>query len=154
RQVMELLIENGAAGWQVQLTVAMGNAVDHPELILQPYHLLELMPLLAELFEEGLQRGLVMRPGNNIGYFGPHERLWRGEAYGDPTNHWAGCNAGMNTIGLEADGTIKGCPSLPTSDYSGGNIRDKSIRDMWMNASQLGFNRDRTVERDLWGFCK
>ena len=25
---------------------------------------------------------------------------------------------------------------------------------MWLHASQLGFNRDRTVEKDLWGFCK
>src|SRR4051794_5953449 len=40
-------ISAGAANWQVQLTVAMGNAVDNPDLLLQPYQLLELMPLLA-----------------------------------------------------------------------------------------------------------
>ena len=30
------------------LTVAMGNAVDNPEVLLQPYRLIELMPLLAD----------------------------------------------------------------------------------------------------------
>jgi radical SAM protein with 4Fe4S-binding SPASM domain len=128
----------------------MGRAVDHPELLLQPYELLELMPLLAELYEEGLERGLLMQPGNNIGYFGPFESLWRGS--GDERIHWSSCNAGQNTIGIEADGTIKGCPSLPTNTYSGGNIRDLTLEDMWNDAPEIGFTRNRTVN-DLWGFC-
>ena len=151
RELMECFIEAGAKDWQVQLTVAMGRAVDHPELLLQPYELLELMPLLAELYEEGLERGLLMQPGNNIGYFGPYEALWRGA--GDESIHWTSCNAGQNTIGIEADGTIKGCPSLPTSTYSGGNIRDLTLEDIWRDAPEISFTRTRTVN-DLWGFCR
>jgi Y-X(10)_GDL-associated radical SAM protein len=151
RELMEQFIEAGARNWQVQLTVAMGRAVDHPELLLQPYELLELMPLLAELYEEGFERGLLMQPGNNIGYFGPFESLWRGA--GDERIHWSSCNAGQNTIGIEADGTIKGCPSLPTNTYAGGNIRDLTLEDMWRNAPEIGFTRSRSVE-DLWGFCR
>lgn len=71
------LLAVGVTHWQTQLTVAMGNAVDHPELLLQPYQLLELYPTLARLYTEGLERGLLMVPGNNIGYFGPYEHLWR-----------------------------------------------------------------------------
>ena len=51
RELMDLFIAAGAKSWQVQLTVAMGRAADHPELLLQPYELLELMPLLAELYQ-------------------------------------------------------------------------------------------------------
>ena len=149
-EVMNHIIEAGASHWQVQLTVAMGNAVDHPELLLQPYELDELYPMLAGLYEEGLERGLLMVPGNNIGYFGPYEHLWRGGADGD--GHWIGCNAGQNTIGIEADGTIKGCPSLPTSQYAGGNILDRTLEDIWVNAPELNFTRDRTTN-DLWGHC-
>src|SRR6185369_2349670 len=36
RELMDLFIAAGATSWQVQLTVAMGRAADHPELLLQP----------------------------------------------------------------------------------------------------------------------
>ncbi|MBV9674772.1 MAG: radical SAM protein, partial [Acidobacteriaceae bacterium] len=111
-ELMEILIDLGVKQWQIQLTVAMGNAVDHDNLLLQPYRLLELMPLLAKLYSQGLERGLLMVVGNNIGYYGPYEHLWRG--FGDERIHWAGCSAGHTVLALEADGTVKGCPSLPT----------------------------------------
>src|SRR5918993_1499879 len=56
-QGMNCTIEAGAEDWQVQLTVAMGRAADRPELLLQPFQLFGLMPLLAELHEEGLEHG-------------------------------------------------------------------------------------------------
>ena len=37
--LMDLLIELGVKQWQIQLTVAMGNAVDHGDLLFQPYRL-------------------------------------------------------------------------------------------------------------------
>lgn len=150
-ELMNVIIDQGVTHWQVQLTVAMGNAVEHPELLLQPYELAELYPMLAGLYTSGFERGLLMVPGNNIGYFGPYEHLWRGGH--DRTGHWIGCNAGQNTIGIEADGTIKGCPSLPTKGYTGGNIRDRALEDIWVNAPELNFTRDRTVN-DLSGRCK
>jgi len=151
RELMDRIINAGVTSWQVQLTVAMGRAADHPELLLQPYELLKLMPLLAELYQEGLKRGLLIQPGNNIGYFGPYESLWRGS--GDERVHWTSCNAGQNAIGIEADGTIKGCPSLPTSPYAGGNIRDLTLKDIWRTAPELSFTRSRSTD-DLWGFCR
>ncbi len=150
RELMNLFIDAGAKNWQVQLTVAMGRAADNPDLLLQPYEMLELMPLLAELFEEGADRGLLLQPGNNIGYFGPYESVWRGS--GDDRIHWTSCNAGQNTLGIEADGTIKGCPSLPTTPYAGGNVRDLSLKDIWWNTEALGINRDRNSS-GLWGYC-
>jgi Y-X(10)_GDL-associated radical SAM protein len=151
RELMNLFIAAGAKNWQVQLTVAMGRAADHPELLLQPYELLDLMPLLAELYEEGADRGFLLQPGNNIGYFGPYESLWRGS--GDDRVYWSSCNAGQNTLGIEADGTIKGCPSLPTSPYAGGNIRDRSLKNIWSKTDELSINRGRTNE-ELWGYCR
>jgi Y-X(10)_GDL-associated radical SAM protein len=150
RELMNLFIDAGATNWQVQLTVAMGRAADNPELLLQPYELLELMPLLAELFEEGADSGLLLQPGNNIGYFGPYESVWRGS--GDDRIHWTSCNAGQNTLGIEADGTIKGCPSLATTSYAGGNIRDLSLKQIWWETDELSMNRDRTSS-GLWGYC-
>jgi radical SAM protein with 4Fe4S-binding SPASM domain len=131
----------------LQLTVAMGNAADHPELLLQPYQLLELMPLLAQLHSRARKHGIVLLPGNNIGYFGPYEHLWRSNA--DDRHHYSGCSAGQTVIGLEADGTVKGCPSLPTVGYAGGNIREIPLEQIWRSSRQSLRPGD-----DLWGFCE
>ena len=52
-ELMDVIIDAGAKYWQVQLTVAMGNAVDNDEILLQPYELTTLMPLLADLHLQG-----------------------------------------------------------------------------------------------------
>jgi Y-X(10)_GDL-associated radical SAM protein len=150
-ELMDRIIEAGATHWQIQLTVAMGNAVDNPELLLQPYKLIEVMPLLARLYREGEARGLLMVVGNNVGYFGPYEHIWRG--FGDDADHWNGCSAGQTGIGIEADGTIKGCPSLATSLYAAGNVREMSVGDIWRHSEKMSFGRLRDVE-ELWGYCR
>jgi radical SAM protein with 4Fe4S-binding SPASM domain len=153
RELMHRIIEAGCTGWQIQLTVAMGRAADRPELLLQPYELLDLMPALADLFVEGRRHGLHLMPGNNIGYFGPYEAFWR--SITGEIEYYGGCNAGRTGLGIEADGTIKGCPSLPTSDYAGGNVRDTPLRELWERSTRIGFNRSHAdnVAR-LWGYCR
>lgn len=146
--LMDAIIAAGAKYWQVQLTVAMGNAVDHDEILLQPYDLADLMPLLAELHRRGAEHDLVLLPGNNVGYFGPYDALWRGPGRG----HYPGCPAGQNVIGLEADGTLKGCPSLATERYGAGSVRDTPIAELWASHPALQFNRERGTS-DLWGHC-
>jgi radical SAM protein with 4Fe4S-binding SPASM domain len=114
--------------------------------------LASLMPELFALFEEGLKRGLQLIPGNNIGYFGPYEAAWRSTS-GRP-EYYGGCQAGRAGLGIEADGAIKGCPSLPTAAYVGGNIRDKPFAEIWSESAKLGFMRDAFESRARrWGFC-
>ena len=57
------MIDAGATNWQLALTVAMGNAADQPELLLQPFEMLELMPLLASFRWRRGERGLVHPAG-------------------------------------------------------------------------------------------
>lgn len=149
--ILDIIANAGVTVWQVQIAVAMGNAVDNDHILMQPYQLLELMPLLARLWEEGKRRGVWMDGGNNIGYFGPFERLWRPR--GDERDHWGGCGAGQSVIALEADGTVKGCPSLATVGFAGGNVRDLTIEEIWNTRKEIHFARLRTVD-DLWGFCR
>jgi Y-X(10)_GDL-associated radical SAM protein len=150
-ELMEIILASGAKQWQIQLTVAMGNAADNDHLLLQPYMLHELMPLLARLYSDGAARGLLMVVGNNIGYFGPYEHLWRG--FGNEQVHWTGCSAGHTVLALEADGTVKGCPSLATNGFAGGNVRHMSLDRIWASSPEIHFGRLRSVD-DLWGFCR
>ncbi len=147
--VFALARARGFHSWQVQLTVPMGRAADNAEWLLQPDDILDVIPKLAALGLAGRTAGVRLWPGNNIGYFGPHEDDLRGRV--TKGAHFTGCAAGYRTLGIEADGAIKGCPSLPTSAYTGGNVRERTIRDIWDQTRELSFTRERRVE--LWGKC-
>ena len=148
--VLETIIAAGAHSWQIQITVAMGRAADEPDILLQPYDLLELFPLLGRLKERCKEADVVLWPGNNVGYFGPFETALRGSM---ARGHGGSCSAGRSGLGIESDGTIKGCPSLATGTWAAGNIREHRLVDLWERSARLRYIRDRTVD-DLWGFCR
>ena len=157
RELYGLIKAAGIKGWQYQLTVPMGNAADNAEVLLQPYELLELFPLLAELVEQGMADGIVMGSGNNIGYYGPYDQLLMTRGGASSNIYYAGCEAGTSTLGIEADGKIKGCPSLPSTPYTGANIRDMSLAEIMAYTEPLQINKQpRYTEEStahMWGFC-
>lgn len=153
RDVPELfgrLVAAKIAAWQPQLTVPMGRAADEADIVLEPFQMLEVMPMLARLKSRADDAGVVFWAGNNVGYFGPHEAELRDSV---PSCHRGSCGAGRAAIGIESNGNIKGCPSLPSEDYVGGNVREARLRDIWERAPDVGFMRERSVA-DLWGRCR
>lgn len=141
----EVLVNAGIQAWQVQVTGPMGRAADRPEWLLQPYDMLELFERLGRAAERALAAGVTVNAGNNLGYFGPYEHLIRLE-------YWKGCAAGRHVLGIESNGDVKGCPSLPSAPYVGGNLRRSPLREIWERSAELAFARERGTE-DLWGFC-
>jgi radical SAM protein with 4Fe4S-binding SPASM domain len=147
--VFRTICDAGAHSWQLQLTVAAGRVADTPDLLLEPYHMLEVMPAVARLKTDAAAADLRIWPGNNLGYFGPFEASLRGE---QPGGHRGSCGAGRSIVGIESNGAVKACPSLPSGEYVGGNVRDYRLRDIWERAEPLRFTRhDRRSE--LWGHC-
>jgi radical SAM protein with 4Fe4S-binding SPASM domain len=140
-----LLLDAGIRAWQVQLTGPMGRAADRPEWLLQPPDLLVLLPRLAAVAEVAIPRGCTIDAANNLGYYGPFERLLRRAP-------WQGCQAGRFVLGIESDGSVKGCPSLPSAPYVGGNVRDTPLAELWAQSAPIRFSRDRDLS-ELWGFC-
>ena len=147
----EHLVASGVVLWQVQVTAALGRAADRPDMLLQPWELVDVLPRIAALKRRGFEVGLTILPGNNLGYFGPEEALLRSPKPG-MRDHFAGCQAGRFVMGIESSGNVKGCPSLQAS-YIGGNLRDRSLSDLWKRSPEIRFTRKRTVD-DLWGFCR
>ncbi len=145
----EVLRDAGIGAWQLQLTVPSGNAADHPEVLLQPCELGDLYDMLAQVAVRALVDGVALMPGNNIGYHGPYTGLL--VAAGASPAIGAGCSAGLSVLGIEADGAIKGCPSLPAHAYSGGNIRRQRLSRMLAESSSL---RAQVPRERLWGFCR
>ncbi len=148
--LLHTLADAGIKAWQLQITAPFGNAGDHPEILLQPYMYPELFDELERVADAADERGVRLWPANNLGYFGPLEsRLRRFQKSGA---HYKGCGAGRYAVGIEANGAIKGCPSLGGDANIGGYIRDDSLRAVWHDAQQLKYTRHRT-RKELWGFC-
>jgi radical SAM protein with 4Fe4S-binding SPASM domain len=148
--VLEAAAAAGARAWQIQLSVPAGRAADDPGFLLQPYDLLEIFPRLAAMKARCDALGVILFPGNNVGYFGPHETTLRGH---HPRGHGGSCSAGLSTLGIESNGAIKGCPSLPTRAWTGGNVRDASLEAIWERSAPLRHMRDRAQD-ELWGYCR
>lgn len=160
-ETARLLHDTGVQVWRCQLTVPMGRAADEPEYILQPWQILDVLDTLGrlqiELAVETVTDGKPVTDtfnivaGNNLGFYSPHEAILRSDPGGKAT-YWQGCQAGVYTMSIESDGTIKACPSLPTAPYVGGNVRDVALADVWSTEPRLNFVQQRNTE-ELWGFC-
>jgi radical SAM protein with 4Fe4S-binding SPASM domain len=138
--------------WQLQLTTPMGNAADRAWLLLQPAELDEVFKVLARIGMRAAEEGRVgLVPGSNLGYYGPYDHLIFPASKG---RRWMGCVAGLAAIGIHADGSIKGCPTLP-SEFVGGNIREHSLSEI-LETPELTFNTSAGKPEGLShlrGFC-
>jgi radical SAM protein with 4Fe4S-binding SPASM domain len=146
------LRDAGVRGWQVQLTSPMGNGADRAWLLIQPAELEDLYRMLGRIaLRASDEQRLRLAPANDIGYFGPYDAVLFA---GNGRAIWSGCKAGVNAIGIHADGSIKGCPTLP-SEYIGGNIRTQKLADI-LDSRELTFNfhaGTHDSRKELWGFC-
>ena len=151
----------GVRVWRAQLTAPMGRAADRPDWIVEPYMILDIIDSLAEIQAgakaraeaKGLPEMQSFRVtlGNNLGYYGRHEGALRSRP-DRRDRFFAGCQAGRYVMGIESDGTVKGCPSLPTAPYTGGNVRELSLEQIWSGNEAMRFVQDRGRE-ELWGHC-
>jgi radical SAM protein with 4Fe4S-binding SPASM domain len=148
--VVQLMRDEGVGRWMPIITVPMGRGSENLDMLFQPFEIIGAIEALAEQTLIAREAGILVTPGNTVGYFGPYEHILRGEFKGQ---YGGSCGAGRTAMGVEADGTIKGCPGLPTDAYAGGLIREHPLETLWERGQALRYTRERTVD-DLWGFCR
>ncbi len=150
----DFLADHGVASWQVQVGTPSGEMREHWEMVIEPEDLLWLVPLVAELRSDEVARPIIC-PADNLGYFGRYEKALRDR--GAKISFWIGCRAGCQVIGIESDGNVKGCLSMPSARhgkdlFSEGNLRDRSLSEIWQREGGYAYNRGFT-EDQLAGFC-
>ncbi len=135
-QMRQILIDHHANAWQVQLTTTTGRMKGMADLALS----LDKYPqLIDKLLEMRTLSGLKINVGENIGYYGcKGSELWDDRPY-------LGCYAGTRILGIESNGTIKGCLSMP-EDFVEGNIRERSLTEIWNDPNGFAYNRRFTRE--------
>jgi len=151
----KFLGDHGVEHWQIQLGIPSGHLSEHRDLVIDPADVLWLVPQIAEMRgEEGVLPEIF--PSHNIGYYGPHEPALRGEE-GMPLDVWIGCRAGCQVLGIESNGNIKGCLSLPSDrhdrdQFLEGTVADRPLTDIWRDETKFALNRTFD-ESLLGGFC-
>lgn len=128
----------GVRTWLVQLSAPWGRLREHPEIVLSP----EELPSVARWLADARARArLWIAVGDNIGYYGELEGPLRRRSSDDPLPFWCGCSAGCWTVGIEANGNVKGCLSLQSANFVEGNVRDRSLREIWQDPQAFRYTR-------------
>lgn len=87
---------------------------------------------------------------DNIGYFTPGESALRGCAQGG--RGFPGCQAGISSIGIDSVGNVRGCGSMCDERFVEGNLRSRTLRDIWTDPDAFAYNRRFTPDL-LTGCC-
>ncbi|MBE9507245.1 MAG: radical SAM protein [Chloroflexi bacterium] len=128
--------------WQIQAAGAGGERLDRTDL---------LTPLefyFAALF---IARMRTTYPWPVLPVIGAHDFGYcstRLPSLSMPGQAWAGCGAGRNTLGIQSDGGVKGCLSLPGT-FVAGNLRECRLAELWEGDTFASYRRPATRH----GFC-
>ena len=131
--------------WQLQACSPMGNAAK--EGVSFAFDFTEVIS-----FVERHRRTAPFRLGvaDNIGYFTPEEGSLRGVQNGKAV--FRGCSAGIAGIGIDSVGNVRGCESLYDARFNEGNLREKSLKEIWEDPDAFAYNRKFSPEQ-LSGAC-
>lgn len=141
--IRDSLVDLGCGLWRIQMTTATGRMAEHDDSVLSVDNFPTFIDKILELQEAG---GIKVDVGENIGFYGcKGSKLRDGRPY-------FGCYAGQFGAGIESNGNIKGCLSMPEYLVEG-NIRDSSFTEIWDNPDNFSYNRKFTNETPL-GFCR
>lgn len=134
-----IILRQQAEIWQIQIGVPRGRLCEHSDYIIQPEELPELERFILKVKQDGRLR---LDIADNIGYFGKSEETFRAS----PTARlpfWTGCYAGIQAMGIDANGDIKGCLSMPSlPEFIEGNVRKQSLKEIWERPGGFSYNRD------------
>jgi len=67
-------------------------------------------------------------------------------------NRWFGCMAGLQVIGIDSVGNVRGCQSLYSDKFIEGNLRNESLASIWNKENAFAYNRNFKPEM-LRGKC-
>jgi radical SAM protein with 4Fe4S-binding SPASM domain len=131
--------------WQIQACSPMGNAANGGvDVAFDPRRVIHFIE------DNARTAPFAMGIADNIGYFTPSEGWLRGNLSGRA--YFKGCSAGISAIGIDSVGNVRGCESMYDERFNEGNLRERSLKDIWEDPDGFSYNRKFTKEL-LTGAC-
>ena len=131
--------------WQLQACSPMGNAgKNRIDVAFDAGFVIDFVYRTAPV------ASFMLGIADNIGYFTPEEGSLRGIT--DGTVCFSGCGAGLTSVGIDSVGNVRGCESMYDDSFIEGNLRQRSLREIWEDENAFSYNRRFTPEM-LTGAC-
>ena len=140
---LHLLMDNGVRAWQVQTATPQGRMP--MELALDKDEYYQLAKFIAEARKK-YNNIIRIYEADCVGYYS----VLSNDLY---CKKWRGCQAGLQIIGVESNGDIKGCLSLHGDEFIEGNIRKTPFKEIWNSKDSFKLNRRFTKDK-LQGMCR
>jgi radical SAM protein with 4Fe4S-binding SPASM domain len=141
-RIREIIIDKGVA-WQIQIAVPIGRFSKSFMLSKDEFYTVALF--IASTRSQYSLKKIEIMGAHSIGY---HSQILRNTMV---SPIWNGCQAGITVLGIQSNGNIKGCLSLP-NQYIEGNIRNQSLKEIWINQNSFSYTRG-FKSRDLKNQC-
>lgn len=140
-----ILINKKIFAWQLQACSPMGNVrknninyeIDFDEVLDFVIKYIYIAP-----FKVGV--------AHNIGYFTDMEGYLRGNTSGKAI--FRGCTAGLTSVAIDSVGNIRGCESMYDDYFIEGNLREKTLSEIWNSKHTFAYNRNFMIDQ-LTGKC-
>lgn len=139
--------------WQLQIACPLGRLQRDDPALVRPERLDELLDFVARARDGASGAGPRVDIADNVGYYTGYEDLGLRQRRPGQAFHWTGCHAGIQALGIESNGDVKGCQSLPSIPrFIEGNLRERSLADIWNDPEAFGYTR-RFERSQLSGAC-
>lgn len=140
-----ILKDKDIFAWQLQACSPMGNASDDEFSTTIDFK------TVIDFVERHLNNPyFAIGVADNIGYYTESEGSIRGNANGKAA--FLGCRAGLTNIGIDSIGNVRGCESQYDEAFIEGNLREKSLYEIWNDPDAFSYNRQFTPDY-LTGKC-
>lgn len=145
-EMFEILKKKKIFAWQLQACSPMGNATDDGFSTD-----IDFQKVIGFVEKHIHNPCFAVGVADNIGYYSESEGSIRGNANGKGI--FLGCRAGLTSIGIDSIGNIRGCESLYDESFIEGNLREKTLHEIWNDPEAFSYNRHFTLDK-LTGKCK
>lgn len=142
-KIRDFLIKNSIPYWQIQYGDYIGRMPS--ETMLTEAQFFEIAKFILETRKNYGKYFKAVSGADVFGYLGQMGEKVQGA--------WLGCHAGMNGLGISSDGSIRGCLSLQMDKFIEGNVRDRSLKEIWNDKNSFKYNRRFDCSM-LTGYCK